>query len=78
LLEDFPKNHNLILIGHPCLRDKLQLPVNADIHSRITWSGELKPLAPETTSMPTDPKTTTATADQSFGRERRDASHRPR
>ncbi len=47
LLEDFPKNHNLILIAHPSLRDKLQLSVNADIHSRITWSGELKPLAPE-------------------------------
>ena len=47
LLEDFPKNHNLILIAHPCLRDKLQLSVNADINSRITWSGELKPLAPE-------------------------------
>ena len=47
LLEDFPKNHNLILIAHPGLRDKLQLSVNADIHSRITWSGELKPLAPE-------------------------------
>lgn len=47
LLEDFPKNHNLILIAHPSLRDKLQLSVNADINSRITWSGELKPLAPE-------------------------------
>lgn len=47
LLEDFPKNHNLVLIAHPCLRDKLQLSVNADIHSRITWSGELKPLAPD-------------------------------
>jgi len=47
LLEDFPKNHNLILLAHPCLRDKLQLSVNADIHSRITWSGELKPLAPD-------------------------------
>lgn len=47
LLEDFPKNHNLILIAHPSLDDKLRLSVNADIHSRITWSGELKPLAPE-------------------------------
>lgn len=47
LLEDFPKNHNLILIAHPCLRDNLQLSVNADINSRITWSGELKPLAPD-------------------------------
>ncbi len=47
LLEDFPKNHNLILIAHPCLKDKLQLSVNQDINSRITWSGELKPLLPE-------------------------------
>lgn len=47
LLEDFPKNHNLILIAHPSLRDNLQLSVNADINSRITWSGELKPLAPD-------------------------------
>ena len=47
LLEDFPKNHNLILISHPALRDKLQLTVNEDINSRITWSGELKPLAPD-------------------------------
>jgi type II secretory pathway predicted ATPase ExeA len=47
LLEDFPKNHNLILIAHPSLKDKLQLGVNEDIHSRITWSGELQPLAPD-------------------------------
>ena len=47
LLEDFPKNHNLILIAHPCLRDRLQLSINADLNSRITWSGELKPLAPD-------------------------------
>lgn len=47
LLEDFPKNHNLILFAHPCLKDKLQLTVNEDINSRITWSGELKPLAPD-------------------------------
>lgn len=47
LLEDFPKNHNLILIAHASLRDKLQLSVNADINSRITWSGELQPLAPD-------------------------------
>jgi type II secretory pathway predicted ATPase ExeA len=45
LAEDFPKNHNLILIGHPSLAAKLALSVNADIHSRITYSYELKPLA---------------------------------
>jgi type II secretory pathway predicted ATPase ExeA len=49
LVEDFPKNHNLILIGHPCLTAKLGLSVNADIHSRITYSVELKPLAPDDT-----------------------------
>ena len=47
LLEDFPKNHNLILVAHPSLRDKLQLSVNADINSRITWSDELQPIPPD-------------------------------
>jgi type II secretory pathway predicted ATPase ExeA len=47
LFEDFPKNHNLILIAHPALKDKLQLTINQDIHSRITWTGEMLPLAPD-------------------------------
>ena len=47
LFEDFPKNHNLILIAHPNLKNKLQLTINQDIHSRITWSGEMLPLAPD-------------------------------
>jgi MSHA biogenesis protein MshM len=38
LFEEFPKNHNLILIGHPCLLANLDLGVNQDIKSRITYS----------------------------------------
>src|SRR5580698_4684581 len=37
LFEDFPKNHNLILIGQPCLLAALDLGVNLDIKSRITY-----------------------------------------
>lgn len=47
LFEDFPKNHNLILIAHPSLNNTLQLSVNEDILSRVTYSVELKRLAPE-------------------------------
>ena len=38
LFEDFPKNHNLILIGQPCLLAALDLGVNQDIKSRVTYS----------------------------------------
>jgi MSHA biogenesis protein MshM len=38
LLEDFPKNHNLILIGHVELLSNMDLAVNQDIKSRITYS----------------------------------------
>lgn len=38
LFEDFPKNHNLILIGQPALLHNLSLKVNEDIKSRITYS----------------------------------------
>ncbi len=38
LFEDFPKNHNLILIGQPVLLGNLDLAVNLDIKSRITYS----------------------------------------
>ena len=38
LLEDFPKNHNLILIGQVELLSDLDLAVNQDIKSRITYS----------------------------------------
>jgi type II secretory pathway predicted ATPase ExeA len=38
LLEDFPKNHNLVLVGQPCLLAALDLTVNQDIKSRVTYS----------------------------------------
>ncbi len=44
LLEDFPKNHNLILIGQPALNSTLQLRVNHDLKSRITYSAKLETL----------------------------------
>lgn len=47
LLEDFPKTHNLILIGQLDLNTDLQLKINEEIRSRITYSAILKPLSPE-------------------------------
>jgi MSHA biogenesis protein MshM len=47
LLEDFPKNHNLILIGQPDLLQTISLAVNEDIRSRITYSVTLERLAPD-------------------------------
>ncbi len=44
---DFPRNHNLILIGQPSLLCKMNLAVNEDIKSRVTYSKILKPLGPE-------------------------------
>jgi MSHA biogenesis protein MshM len=38
LFEDFPKNHNLVLIGQPRLLANLDLGVNHDIKSRVTYS----------------------------------------
>ena len=38
LFEDFPKNHNLVLIGQPRLLASLDLGVNHDIKSRVTYS----------------------------------------
>jgi MSHA biogenesis protein MshM len=38
LFEDFPKNHNLVLIGRPSLLASLDLGVNQDIKSRVTYS----------------------------------------
>src|ERR1700678_4078134 len=38
LFEDFPKNHNLVLIGRPSLLASLDLGVNLDIKSRVTYS----------------------------------------
>lgn len=38
LMEDFPKNHNLVLIGQPRLLTSLGLSSNDDIKSRVTYS----------------------------------------
>jgi MSHA biogenesis protein MshM len=38
LFEDFPKNHNLVLLGRPSLLAALDLGVNLDIKSRVTYS----------------------------------------
>jgi type II secretory pathway predicted ATPase ExeA len=47
LFEDFPKNHNLILIGQPSLLSSLSLSVNQDIKSRITYSVVFQRLNPD-------------------------------
>jgi len=47
LFEDFPKNHNLILIGRPTLLAALDLGVNLDIKNRVTYSVITKRLGPE-------------------------------
>jgi len=47
LFEDFPKNHNLILIAQPSLLANLDLGVNQDIKSRVTYSVILKRLGPD-------------------------------
>lgn len=47
LCEDFPKNHNLILMAQPALLTRLSLTVNDDIKSRVTYSVLLQKLAPD-------------------------------
>ena len=47
LLEDFPKNHNLILIGQPALLSNMSLKVHEDLKSRVTYSTLMKKLIPE-------------------------------
>jgi MSHA biogenesis protein MshM len=47
LFEEFPKNHNLILIGQPCLLAALDLGVNQDIKSRVAYSVIVKRLSPD-------------------------------
>ncbi|GMV83905.1 MAG: hypothetical protein AMXMBFR7_50890 [Planctomycetota bacterium] len=47
LFEDFPKNHNLILIGQPTLLNNLALNVNQDLKSRVTYSVVTKRLNPD-------------------------------
>jgi MSHA biogenesis protein MshM len=47
LFEDFPKNHNLVLIGRTSLLTDLDLGVNQDIKSRVTYSAITKRLGPD-------------------------------
>lgn len=47
LFEDFPKNHNLVLVAQPELLSKLSLTTNEDIKSRVTYSVLLPRLAPD-------------------------------
>jgi MSHA biogenesis protein MshM len=47
LFEDFPKNHNLVLLGRPGLLAALDLGVNRDIKSRVTYSVITKRLGPD-------------------------------
>ncbi|MBA4191458.1 MAG: hypothetical protein C0467_26055 [Planctomycetaceae bacterium] len=47
LFEDFPKNHNLVLIGRANLLSSLDLGVNHDIKSRVTYSVITKRLGPD-------------------------------
>lgn len=47
LFEDFPKNHNIILIGQPVLLSNMSLSVNEDIKSRVTYSVITKRLNPD-------------------------------
>jgi len=47
LMEDFPKNHNLVLIGQPKLLSSFSLSSNDDIKSRITYSVIVPKLIPE-------------------------------
>ena len=50
LFEDFPKNHNLILVAQPELLTRLALSSNEDIKSRVTYSVLLHKLAPDDTA----------------------------
>jgi MSHA biogenesis protein MshM len=47
LFEDFPKNHNLILVAQPGLLTSLALTPNHDIQSRVTYSVLIPRLAPD-------------------------------
>ncbi len=47
LMEDFPRTHNLVLIGQPHLMHTLSLTVNEEIRSRVTYSVLLHKLAAE-------------------------------
>ena len=48
LLEDFPRSHNLVLVGQAPLLQTLSLSINEEIKSRVTYSVALPRLSPET------------------------------
>ncbi len=45
--EDFPRSHNLVLVGQPPLMQSLTLSINEEIRSRVTYSALLPRLGPE-------------------------------
>lgn len=47
VFEDFPRNHNLILVGQSELMHKMNLKINEDIKTRITYSVSMKRLNPD-------------------------------
>ena len=47
LFDEFPKNHNLVLIGQVELLAKMCLKVNEDIKSRVTYSVNIAKLNPD-------------------------------
>ena len=47
LFEEFPKNHNLVLIGQTPLLTSLHLAPNTDIKSRVTYSVTMPRLNPD-------------------------------
>jgi type II secretory pathway predicted ATPase ExeA len=47
LFAEFPKNHNLILIGQAELLHKMMLRVNDDIKSRVTFSVVIQSMGPD-------------------------------
>ena len=47
LSDDFPKNHNIILVGQTGLLHNIALKVNGDIKSRVSYSVILKKLNPD-------------------------------
>jgi len=47
LCEDFPRSHNLVLIGQPHLMQSLSLTIHEEIRSRVTYSVVLPRLSPE-------------------------------
>jgi type II secretory pathway predicted ATPase ExeA len=47
MAEQFPKNHNVILMGQPELLSAMSLKVHEDIKSRVTYSVVMRKLSPE-------------------------------